>query len=208
GLEDRIECVSELSIPVTDQEPEPCRLAAEIKEEITRLLGDPRRGRVSGDTEHMNPAGGVLHDSQTVQPYQDDGLGVKEVNRQYASGLCLEELAPARAGSAWRRIDAGLLQDGPDGRRRDLAAEAGQFSGDAPIAPGGVFDRQPQYELADCRPGWRPPLLLPLVRPAPVHQVGVLAQQCARCDQHAKPAASGQEPGERCDDSTVGPRQA
>jgi hypothetical protein len=160
------------------------------------------------DAEHVDPAGSVLHDGEAVQSCQRDGLGMKEVNRQDAGGLCFEELLPARAGSPRCRVNTGLLQDGPHGRRCDLAAQPSQFSGDAPIAPSGVFGRQPQNEPADRRPGWRPPLSLPLVGQAPLHQVGVPAQQPARCDQHAKLVSFRQEPGQRRDDGAVGPRQA
>jgi len=110
-----------------------------------------------GDAEHVDPAGSVLHDGEAVQPCQRDGLGMKEVNRQDADGRCCEELLPARAGSPRRRVNTGLLQDGPHGRWCDLVAQPGQFSGDAPVAPGGVFGRQPQNEPVDRRPGWRPP---------------------------------------------------
>jgi hypothetical protein len=51
----------------------------------------------------VDPAGGVLHDGEAVQPCQRDGLGMKEVNRQDADGRCCEELLPARAGSPRRR---------------------------------------------------------------------------------------------------------
>ena len=154
GLEDGIEGAGELGIPVAEQEPELAGLVAEVEQEITRLLGDPRGGWLGGDAEHVDPAGGVLGDGEAVQPCQRDGLGVEEVNRQDAGGLCLEELVPARAGSPRCGVDTGLLQDGPHGRRRDLAAQPRQFPGDAPVAPGGGFRPPAAGRAGELSAGW------------------------------------------------------
>jgi len=51
-------------------------LVAEVEQEITRLLDDPRAGWLGGDAEHVDPAGGVLYDGEAVQPCQRDGFGV------------------------------------------------------------------------------------------------------------------------------------
>ena len=42
-------------------------VVAEVEQEITRLLGDPRGGWLGGDAEHVDPAGGVLYDGEAVQ---------------------------------------------------------------------------------------------------------------------------------------------
>jgi hypothetical protein len=105
GMEYGIEGAGELGIPVADQEPELAGLVAEVEQEITRLLGDPRGGWLGGDAEHVHPAGGVLYDGEAVQPCQRDGFSVEEVNCQYAGSLCLGELVPARAGSPRCRVD-------------------------------------------------------------------------------------------------------
>ena len=84
----------ELGIPVADSEPELAGLVAEVEQEITRLLGDPRGGWLGGDAEHVDRAGGVLYDGEAVQPCQRDGVGVKEVFKP--------RLAPITYGGARR----------------------------------------------------------------------------------------------------------
>ncbi len=68
SLEHRIESAGELSVPVTDQERELARPVAEVGQQVAGLLGDPAGGRMGGGTEHVDPAGRVLHDRKAVQP--------------------------------------------------------------------------------------------------------------------------------------------
>ena len=56
--------------------------------------------------------------AQRVEPLAERGVDVEEVRRDDAFGLGGEELAPGRAGAAWRRIDTCRMQDLPNGRRR------------------------------------------------------------------------------------------
>ena len=67
-LEHRIESVGELSVPVTDQKRELASPVAEVEQQVAGLLGDPAGARMGGDTEHVDPAGRVLHDRKAVQP--------------------------------------------------------------------------------------------------------------------------------------------
>ena len=75
------------------------RPASSIHEQVARLLGQPRAGRVGGDAEQVYPAGGVLDDEERVEPVQRDGVEVKQVAGQDGVRLRAQELAPGRSGA-------------------------------------------------------------------------------------------------------------
>src|SRR3954452_11867068 len=66
---------------------------------------------------------------------QKGGVDVREVDGDDRVGLRGQELAPGRAGASRSRIEAGLLEDRPDGGRGDRMADSDEFTLDAPVAP-------------------------------------------------------------------------
>jgi hypothetical protein len=57
----------------------------------------------------------VLDHDEDVEAAQEDGVDVREIDREDRVGLGGQELSPGRAGSSWRRIEPGALEDRPDG---------------------------------------------------------------------------------------------
>ena len=93
---------------------------------------------MGGDAEDVYAAGGVLDDEECVEPVQGDGVEVEQVAGEYRVRLGPQELGPGGSGSARRGVDAGGVQDGPDGGGADLVAEAGEFAVDGESAWGAV----------------------------------------------------------------------
>jgi hypothetical protein len=56
----------------------------------------------------------MLDENQDIQPLQQHGVDVQEVNGDDPGGLGVQELPPRRTGPARRRIDARSPQDLPD----------------------------------------------------------------------------------------------
>src|SRR3954470_7428805 len=103
-----------------------------------------------GDTEDVHPAAGVLDDEEPGQPVQGDGVEVEQVAREDRVGLGPQELGPGWSGPSGRGVDAGVVQDCPDGGGADLVAEAGEFAVDAAVAPGGVLGGQADHQGAQA----------------------------------------------------------
>ena len=136
GGEDGVEGGGELAVAVADEEPEAPVGVVEVHEQVAGQLGEPGSGRVGGDAEDVDAAGGVLDDEERVEPVQGDRVEVEQVAGQDRLGLRAEELRPGRTGPSRRGIDPGRVQDLPDGGGADLVAESGEFAVDAPIPPG------------------------------------------------------------------------
>jgi hypothetical protein len=127
----------------------------EVHRQVAGQLGQPRSGRVSGDPEDVQAAGGVLDDEEGVEPAQADGVEVKQIAGQDPVRLVPQELGPCRSGAAGRGIDAGAVQDLPGGGGADLVAEASELAVDPSVSPGGVLGGQPDGERAEAgRDGW------------------------------------------------------
>src|SRR3954470_20045238 len=108
-----------------------------------------------GDTEDVHPAAGVLDDEEPGQPVQGDGVEVEQVAGEDRVGLGPQELGPGWSGSPGRGVDAGVVQDGPDGGGADLVAEADEFAVEASVSPGGVFGGQTDDQGAQAGgDGW------------------------------------------------------
>jgi hypothetical protein len=106
---------------------------------------------VGGDAEDVHAAAGVLDDEERVHPVQGDGVEVVEqVAGEDGVRLGSQELGPRWSGPSGRWVDAGVVQDGPDGGGADLVAEAGEFAVDALISPGGVLGGQANAEGAQA----------------------------------------------------------
>jgi hypothetical protein len=93
---------------------------------------------VGGDAEDVHPAGGVLDDEERVEPVQGEGVEVEQVAGEYRVRLGPQELGPRWPGSARRWVDAGAVQDVPDGGGADLVAEVGELAVDGESAWGAV----------------------------------------------------------------------
>ncbi|MEV4518582.1 hypothetical protein AB0K00_57710 [Dactylosporangium sp. NPDC049525] len=70
GGEDRVEGGGELRIVIAEQEPEPVGALVEADEQVPCLLRDPGTGRVCGDTDDVDVAGGELDEEQYGDPFQ------------------------------------------------------------------------------------------------------------------------------------------
>ena len=91
---------------------------------------------MGGDAGQVDAGTMVFDDEQHVEPAQEDGAGVEEVDRGDRLGLGGQEL-PLAGGCALRcGVDSGFLEDLPDGRGRDRVPETCQFAADPPVAPG------------------------------------------------------------------------
>jgi len=179
GLEDGVEGPGEVRSAVADQEPEALGPLPEGKDEVAGLLHGPLAGGIRGDAAQVHPAGAVLDEHQDVQPFQQHGVHVEEINGQDPGGLGVQELPPGRARAARRRIDVRSPQDFIDGGRGDRDAELGQLAVDPAVAPQRVLLRQADGEATDTRDRRRAAGLAPLARVVlPGSQPAVLGQQC------------------------------
>ena len=133
----------------------------------------------------------------------------KKAGRCDRLGLGGQELLPVRGCALRCSVDAGGLEDFPDGGGRDLVPEAGELAADPPVAPGrvvaGHLHRGPADRRAGARASWCPAP----VGPAALNQLGVPAQERARGDDQGQLAAArgGRPPGQGGQDRPVGPRQ-
>ena len=91
GGEDGVEGGGELAVAVAvavaDQESEASVGVVEVHEQVAGQLGQPCCGRVRGDAEDVDAAGGVLDDEECVEPVQGDRVEVEQVAGQ--DRLCL-----------------------------------------------------------------------------------------------------------------------
>jgi hypothetical protein len=173
--EHRVEHRRELRVPIADQELELRHTVAEVYDEISCLLGDPVRGGMFGDGEDVYPAGRVLDDREAVQPCEQHGVAMEEVACQNPLCLGTQEFGPGRARASGTWIYPGPFEDCPDCGGADLAAQAVEFSGDAPVSPSGVLLGHAQDQLAGrglC--GWSS-WSSTLVSPVSLDEVGVPA---------------------------------
>jgi len=76
---------------------------------------------------------------------------VDEIDSDDPLGLVEQELSPGGAGSARCWVDAGGVQDVPDGGGADAVAEPGQFAVDSSVAPPWILLGQLPDEVLDRR---------------------------------------------------------
>ena len=204
GCEDRVERGGELGVAIADEEPESLPGVVEVHGEVARQLGQPRASRVRGDAEDVDAAGGVLDDEERVQPMQADGVEVKQIAGQDPLGLGSKEVGPGGSGAAGRWVDAGAVQDLPDGGGADVVAEAGEFAVDASVSPRGVLGGQADRKSSQaCGEGGS--TRSPWLRPAAGDEALVPAQDRRGRDEHPEPSTSGEEPGQGGHYGSVGP---
>jgi hypothetical protein len=83
---------------------------------------------MSGDAGDVHAPAAVLDHNENVQAAQEDRVDVGEVDGEDRVGLRGQELAPGRPGPSRSRIEAGFLEDRPDGGRGDRMAESDKFA--------------------------------------------------------------------------------
>src|SRR6266851_3802500 len=173
------------------------------------LLYRPCGGGVGGDAGQVDAAMVVLDEEQHIKPTEKDRVDVEEVDHCDRLDLGGQELLPAVGCTPRRRVDAGGLEDLPDGGGRNLVPETREFAADSPVAPGRVVAGHLQHEPADRRAGARPSWCPPRIGPAALNQIGVPAQKGARGDDQGQLAAvrGGKLPGEGGQDRPVAPGQ-
>ena len=142
GGEDRVEGGGELGVAITDQEPELLAGFVEVHRQVAGQLGQPRSGRVSGDPEDVHAAGGVLDDEEGVEPAH--GRWCRGETDRRPGPCAWSRRNSVHVGAAGRGIDAGAVQDLPDGRGADLAAEASEVAVNPSVSPGGVLGGRPE----------------------------------------------------------------
>jgi hypothetical protein len=133
--------------------------------------------------------GGVLDDEERVQPVQGDGVEVEQVAGEDGVRLGPQQLGPRWSGSPRRGVDAGVVQDGPDGGGADLVAEPGELAMDPSISPGGVLGGQTNDQRANAGGDRRSTGPCGLGGPAAGDQLSVPAQDGGWRDQ--QPEALG-----------------
>jgi hypothetical protein len=203
--EDGVERGGEFGVAVADEESEGRAGVIQVHGQVAGQLGQPGCGRVRGDSEDVDLAGGVFDDEERVEPGQSDGVDVEEVGGQDGVGLGAEELGPGGSGPPCRRGDAGCVQDLPDGGGADLVAESGEFAVDASVAPNRVLGGQAHRQYPQS--GWdRWSAGSAIVGgPAAGDESSVPAQECGWGDEHACSAAVGESSDEDGDQCSVGP---
>ena len=170
------------------------------------LLHCPLAGGMFGDAAQMHPAAAVLDKHQHIQPSQQDGVCVQEVDGEDPGGLGCQELPPGRPRASRRRIDARGTQDLPHGGRRDRNAELGELAVDPAVSPQRVLPRQANGKVGDA-PDCRGP-----AGPAPLARVVLLRGQLAVPGQQRRgrdrkdltPASARYEPCQRGEPHPVG----
>jgi hypothetical protein len=111
SVEDVVEGSGELGVAIADQEPELLGAVGEVHQQVANLLGHPIAAGMGGDPGDVHAAGGVLDDDQEVEPAEDDGVDVGEVDGEDGMGLRGEELSPGGTGPSGRGIESGVLED-------------------------------------------------------------------------------------------------
>jgi hypothetical protein len=90
--EDRVECIREVRSPVSDHEPHPLCLSAEVHDQVAGLLAGPFPGWVQRDSEGTDPPGRVFDHGQDVGLGAAGQISREEVAGQDQVGLGTQEL--------------------------------------------------------------------------------------------------------------------
>jgi hypothetical protein len=98
--EHRVEDSGEFAISVAKQEPGPGRPLVEAHQHVSCLLGNPCAGRMRGDADDMDPAGGEFHEEQNVDPFEEHRVDGEEVAPMWV-GLVKVLLRPGVWPGGW-----------------------------------------------------------------------------------------------------------
>jgi hypothetical protein len=211
GLEHGVEPGGEAGVPVMQDELHPRPSILQVHEQVPGLLHHPRLDRVLRDAEDSDPSAAMLDDGQDMHLGAVDQVGDEEVQRQDPLRLGSEELAPARAVPAGRRVDPGVPEDLPDRRRRHRDAEGRELAVDPPVTPRLVLTGQLQHHRSDIAAHRRPtgPSAARQARPPAAENVTMPAQDRGRGhdEPHRRQPLGWQRPGEHSRPRPVRPRQ-
>jgi hypothetical protein len=133
----------------------------------------------------------MLDDEKAYSRCRGDGVELEQVAGQDRVRLCPEKLRPRGTCSVGRGVDAGCVQELPDGGGADLVAEAGELAVDAAVAPGRVLGGQTEDQGTQAGGDGGSTGLGGLGGPAAGDQLSVPAQDRRRCDEQAEAGASG-----------------
>jgi hypothetical protein len=146
-VEDRVEGAAVLAVAVADQEANAA--LAEVEAEVSRLLGDPRAGRIPGAAGDPDATTPMRDEEEHIEAAQQDRLHGQEVAADHADRLRAQELAPTRTAATRRGLEPRPREQTADGRRGDDEAQLAQLAADAAVPPAWVLARQPERQLAD-----------------------------------------------------------
>ena len=115
AAEDLVEGAGVLAVAIADEEAHAA--VAEVEAEVARLLGHPLPGRVPRAAGNPDTTARMRDEEEDVEAAQHDRLNSEEVTRDDAGRLRPQELAPARAAAARRRLETSASEKPPDARR-------------------------------------------------------------------------------------------
>lgn len=88
-----------------------------------------------GGAQDPDATAAVFDHRECVHPRAGQGDRLKEVTGQEGVGLGTQEVGPRAGAPVGRRIDAGILEDLPDGRGGHLHSQHEQLAVKAPCSP-------------------------------------------------------------------------
>jgi hypothetical protein len=184
--------------PVTDEEPKPGGMIAEIHQQVAGLLRGPRAVGMCSHAQDVQVAIADLEGEQDVVPPQRErAVDVEEVDREHAGGLGAQELQPGGVGMPRRRgRDPVVVQDPPDRRSADTVSELEQLAADSLMAQARVLSGHPHHQGGeDVVDRW--PSNPVGVGPSSAYEAAMPAQDRVRSDQAAAAQCAGQPRDER-----------
>jgi hypothetical protein len=110
-------------------------LVVELHQQVACLLDHPAAVRVGRDPSEVYAAARQLDEEQDVEPLEEERVDGEEVTLEDARRLLAQKRRPARLQPLRCRLDPRLIEDRPDGARRQLDPEPDQFALDPPVAP-------------------------------------------------------------------------
>jgi len=148
-LEHQISLRCELRVPIVDQVAKLDAVVFEPPPQLPGLLSHPRLGRFGRTAHCQDPPSRQVNKEEDVEAPEEDRVQAKEVSRDDAFCVRLEELLPAQPGSPRRRRDARRDQNRSDSRRCNRVAQLQQFAAHPEVTPARVFTGHPDDELAN-----------------------------------------------------------
>jgi hypothetical protein len=151
--EDGVEQRRELAVSIADEVRRPRAAVFEVHDEVAHGLGHPSGGRVGGGAQDPHSTAGVFDDGEDVYPRTGQGDRLDEVTRQQCLCLRPEEGGPGAGRPVGGGVDAGVVEDLPDGGGGDLDAEDEQLAVHASVTPAGVLRGQTRVpQMVSTRP--------------------------------------------------------
>lgn len=189
----------------TGWEPAASSCVIEVHDEVAGLLGQPGAGRMGGDAEDVDLAGGVFDDEERVEPGEGESVKVEQVAGQDPVSLSPEKFRPGRSGPSWRGVDHGSVEDLPHGGGADLVAQACEFAVYPSVSPGRVLGGQAHRQYAKFgRDGW-PAGSTAAGGAAAGNESRMPAQDRGWRDEQPGPTVHGQQADKRSVQCPVGP---